>query len=461
MTTEPLALDVSLLHGWLPVTVQVLTVAILVLAVSRRSAGWSLRWLPAALLFGVGAALLVHWCIGYQGWSGNGAPRGFWVWITVTGLAGVVLLAGWRGTRWWQRASSVLAMPLCLLCVALALNLWVGYLPTVASAWGRLTGAPLGGQIDAVTFRHMQEEGVKPINGTVLSVQIPDDASGFKHRDELVYLPPAWYATKPPPRLPVVMMIGGEFGQPSDWPSVGAQKILDDFAAGHGGNAPVVVWVDQSGAFSNDTECVNGTRGNAADHLTKDVIGYMVSNFGVSSDAAHWGIAGWSAGGTCALTLTVKYPELFTAFVDIDGQMGPNAGTKQQTIQRLFGGHAEAWAAFDPQTVMAQHGPYHGISAWFGVSEPTTSVYRAGAGNPGDVHVPQPDPSNTGDTAGVAQYMCALASSYGIECAVVPLPGKHDFLNGVRIFESAFPWLAGKLGTPGAYVVPLPGAPPS
>ena len=462
MTTQRLASAVSLLHGWLPVTVQAIAVAILVLAVGGRTPRWSLRWLPAALLFGVGAALLVHWYIGYQGWSGDPAPPWFWVWIAVAGFAGVVLPAGWRGTRRWQRAWSVVAIPLCLLCVALALNLWVGYLPTVASAWDRLTGAPLGGQIDAAAFRDMREKGAKPIHGTVLSVKIPDDASGFKHRAELVYLPPAWYATKPAPQLPVLMMIGGEFGNPTDWPSVGAQNILDDFAAGHGGNAPVVVWVDQSGAFGNDTECVNGTRGNAADHLTKDVIPYMVSHFGVSPDRAHWGIAGWSAGGTCALTLTVKYPQLFTAFVDMDGQMGPNAGTKEQTIFRLFGGNAAAWAAFDPQTAMARHGPYHGVSGWFGVSEPTTSVYRAAAAaHPGDVHVPQADPSNSSGVAAAAQYMCALISGYGIECAVISLPGKHDFPSAVKMFESALPWLAGKLGTPGAPVLRLPGAPPS
>ena len=194
--------------------------------------------------------------------------------------------------------------------------------------------------------------------------------------------------------------------------------------ARHNCNAPVVVFVNHSGAFRNDTERINGTRGNAADHLTKDVIPYMISNFGVSADPAHWGIAGWSAGGTCALTLTVKHPELFSAFVDIDGQMGPNAGTKQQTIYRLFGGDTTAWTAFDPKTVMAEHGPYQGMSGWFAVSEPTSSVYRTGTVNPGDVDVPEPDESKIGDNAAVAQYVCALASSYGIKCAVVPQPGQ-------------------------------------
>ena len=81
----------------------------------------------------------------------------------------------------------------------------------------------------------------------------------------------------------------------------------------------MLVFVDTSGAFSNDTECVNGLRGNAADRLTKDGVPYVISHFGTSADPANWGIVGLSAGGTCAVTLTVKYPELFSGFVDIDG----------------------------------------------------------------------------------------------------------------------------------------------
>ena len=97
------------------------------------------------------------------------------------------------------------------------------------------------------------------------------DTVGFKHRGELVYLPPAWFATNPPPKLPTVMMIGGEFNTPADWLRAGnAITTIDKFAAAHGGNAPVFVFVDSGGAFNNDTECVNGPRGNAADHLTKE-----------------------------------------------------------------------------------------------------------------------------------------------------------------------------------------------
>ena len=161
-------------------------------------------------------------------------------------------------------ASSVLAVPLCLLCAALALNLWVGYFPTVQTAWNQLTAGPLPDQTDQVTVTAMQQERKIPPKGTVVPVTSATTASGFRHRGELVYLPPAWFATNPPPKLPTVMMIGGEFNTPADWLRTGdAIKTIDDFAAAHHGNAPVFVFVDPGGAFNNDTECVNGSRGNA------------------------------------------------------------------------------------------------------------------------------------------------------------------------------------------------------
>ena len=303
------------------------------------------------------------------GLADDPAPHLLWWWIAGSGAAAAIVILGWRSARWWRRSASLLAVPLCLLSAGLTLNLWVGYFPTVQTAWNQLTAGPLPHQTDAASVAAMAAAGLQPAHGSVVPVTISDDASHFKHRGEVVYLPPAWFATSPPPQLPTVMMIGGEFNTPADWLRAGnAVKTIDDLAARHGGNAPVFVFVDSGGAFNNDTECVNGTRGNAADHLTKDVVPYMVSKFGVSAEPAHWGIVGWSMGGTCAVDLTVMHPELFSSFVDIAGNMGPDAGTKAQTIARLFGGNADAWAAFDPATVITRHGQYTGVSGWFDVS---------------------------------------------------------------------------------------------
>jgi S-formylglutathione hydrolase FrmB len=442
----------SLMHGWIPLTVQLIAAAVVLLAIGRRSRRWLLLWVPLALLLGVGLAEAFYWYLTDQGVADEPAPLALWAWVTVSGLAAAAVVLGWRGAAWWRRAVSVLAVPLCVLGAALTLNTWVGYAPTVSVAWARVTGSPLPGQSD--------HPASGPNWATIVKVTIPDDASGFAHRDELVYLPPAWYASTPPPRLPVVMMIGGEFSQPADWLYAGnAQQTIDAFAATHGGNAPVLVFPDYDGAFSNDTECVNGPRGNAADHLTKEVVLYMISHFGVSADPINWGVVGWSSGGTCALTLSVMHPDLFSAFVDIDGELGPNAGTKRQTIERLFGGDTDAWAAFDPRTVMAEHGHYENMSGWFSSSADTPTVYRTPTAGP----LPSEDPgwgANFDDHAAIANEMCRMASGHGIECAVVPNPGKHDFSSAASAFAASLPWLAGRLGTPSVPEIPLPGTRP-
>jgi S-formylglutathione hydrolase FrmB len=53
-----------------------------------------------------------------------------------------------------------------------------------------------------------------------------------------------------------------------------------------------------------------------------------------------------------------------------------------------------------------------------------------------------------------------LASIHGIECAVVPHLGDHDFSSAASAFAQALPWLAGKLRTPSVPPIAMPGAPP-
>ena len=442
------------MHGWIPITAQVVAGLVLVAAIGWRNRRWRLVWLPWAALVGVALAVAAYWYIASEGMSDetNPAPYSLWIWIGLSGVAAGVLIAGWRGARWWRRGVSTFALPMCLLCSALALNLWVGYFPTVQTAWNQLTSGPLPDQTDTVTVTAMQKLHSIPAKGTVVPVSIPNMASGFKHRGELVYLPPAWYASDPPPPLPTVMMIGGEFNTPADWMRAGnAVNTIDDFAAAHGGNAPVFVFVDSGGAFNNDTECVNGARGNAADHLTKDVVPFMVSNYRVSPNRANWGVVGWSMGGTCAVDLTVMHPDLFSAFEDIAGDLTPNSGNKAQTIARLFGGNAAAYAAFDPTTVITHHGPYAGVAGWFdinGTASSSHNVVKNAAANPND------------QTA-AANSLCATGGAVGIKCAVVTQPGKHDWPFAARAFAAGLPWLAGQLGTPGLPALPLPATPPS
>jgi S-formylglutathione hydrolase FrmB len=448
---------ISLLGGWFPTTVEIVTIVALVAVVGWRTKRWRLIWVPVSVVVAVLGALGARLYMDTQGLASDPAPLTLWAWVGVFVAAVAIAVLGWRGTGWRRRSLSVLTIPLALVTAFMALNQWVGYYPTVQAAWGGITAGPLPDQVDAGDLPSLR--GTQPPNGKLVEVDTPDTASGFKHRSEYVYLPPAWFAGDHPPRLPVVMMIGGEFNTPADWMRSGNIKpIIDGYANGHGGTAPIFVFVDSGGSFNNDTECVNGPRGDAADHLTKDIRPYVVSQFGASQDAANWGVVGWSMGGTCAVDLAVTHPEMFSAFVDIAGDHSPIAGTKQQTIDRLYGGDATQWAAFDPATVMAKHGPYTGVSGWF---EDTPKVsddqMKALAGS--GFH-PRPQPQNAlgfgghdewangaADQVGAAQDLCQAATAVNISCTVHTIATFHTWQFAAYAFSEALPWLATQLHT--------------
>jgi S-formylglutathione hydrolase FrmB len=426
----------SLMQGWIPVTAQVLTVAALIFAVGRRSRRWTSVTLPVVAAFGALTAMAARWSLDSLGVASEPPPSYLWLWVALCGLAAGTVAAGWRGDRWSRRNLSVFAMSSCLLSTGLTVNGWIGYSPTVWAAWNQVSDGPLPGETDWATVDARQRGLFHSSVGAVLRVDVDAETSGFEHRAEFVYLPPAWFTSDPPPRLPTVMMVGGQFNTPADWLRAGnAINTLDAFADAHGGNAPVAVFVDPSGAFTNDTECVNGPRGNAADHLTKDVVPRLIADFGVSANRTSWSVVGFSTGGTCAVDLTVMHPEMFGVFVDIAGDLGPNAGTKEQTIDRLFGGDEAAWSTFDPTTVITRHGRYTDVAGVFVV------------------------PSSSAADSDAANALCDVGASNGISCEVASFPGRHVWPFAATAFEAALPWLAGEIGTPGTLRAPFPSVP--
>jgi S-formylglutathione hydrolase FrmB len=314
---------------------------------------------------------------------------------------------------------------LALLCAGNALNASTGYYPTLDDAIGELSGDPLPQQ---VTLAQLPSLTGKTATGRIVEVDIPDTASGFSHRQELVYLPPAWFRSKTRPKLPVLEMIGGEFAAPDNWVRAGnAVQTADAYAAQHGGFAPVMVFADATGGFKVDTECVDGPNGKAEDHLVKDIPPFVEKTFNTATDPHKWGVVGWSMGGTCAVDLAVEHPDVFAHFEDISGDLGPNTGDKQQTIDKLYGGDAAAWAAHDPMTVLAHHAKYKNASGWFESGDQEGS------------HIAQ------------AKQLDAAARKDGMKTQVVVEPGKHVWQFAATAFARALPWLSQQLGTPGPH----------
>ncbi|WP_146100629.1 alpha/beta hydrolase-fold protein [Nocardia nova] len=436
---------VSLLHGWLPLTIEIVAAVLLVVAVVRWGRRWWLIRVPICLALGVVAAFAARTVMNNEGLASDPAPVRLWIWVGVAVAAIALMVVGWPGARWWHRTAAIVAVPFAIASSAVVLNQWVGYYPSVQSAWNALTAGPLPHQTDQDELAAMRNS--HPANGVVVPIDTGDGASGFKHRTEYVYLPPAWAAVN----ASMAGMI---------WPlrNQSAGVLNSPPIIITAGSAPVLVFVDSSGSFNNDTECVDGPRGAAADHLTKDVVPYVDSRFGVPADPAKWAVVGWSMGGTCATDLTVMHPELFHTFVDIAGDLGPTSGTKEQTISRLYGGDAAAYDRFDPLTVMAKHGPYTDVAGLFDDLTPPHRPDRTGKDAGGRFHLPQVDESRIGvggqdgvmDTGevGAAEKLCGQGRAVGIECTIHTTQGGHTWQFAAAAFTSSLPWVSARLGLP-------------
>ena len=103
--------------------------------------------------------------------------------------------------------------------------------------------------------------------------------------------------------------------------------------------------------------------------------------------------------------------------------------------------------------VIERHGDYEGVAGWFAVSETANTAAISG-----DALQDEPaEAAPAGNPTAAARTLCRLGSEYGIDCAVVPQSGKHDWPFAARAFAAALPWLAWQIDTPEAPEVALPG----
>lgn len=318
----------------------------------------------------------------------------------------------------------VLAVAAVLLVgsAGIGVNAYYGYFRTVGELLGR--GAPDASSLQAAEAA--AGDGRIPATGQVVPVTLPGTTSGFVARQAQLYLPPAWSA-EPRPALPVVMLLHGTPGDPSNWTDGGAaQATADAWAAQHGGVAPVLVMPDINGSFTGDTECVDSPLGNVETYLTVDVPAAVVKLVGTKPPGKDWVVAGLSEGGSCAIMLALRHPDLFTAFGDFGGLAGPRVGETNDdvadTVAQLFGGSQQAFAAHEPADLLAAR-RYPELGGWFQVGGADAEPLAA------------------------TQRLVPLARAAGIATCVVVMPGEgHTFTVWSAGLQAALPWMAGRLG---------------
>lgn len=337
--------------------------------VARRRPRWYAVLGGAAL-----AGALLGWALVW--WLGD-VQDVFGVQLsTVVHVAGALLVAGLAvavvnlaRTRWWRKALAIVAVPAVLAAGGLMINEDFAYYPTLGDVVGDTgVGALVAGglQAGARPLHDWRAPADMPASGVLGTVTIPGTLSHFHARKAWVWLPPA-ALVRHPPRLPVVIGLSGQPGQPSDLFLAGhLDTAMDAIAKAHHGVAPILVVPDQLGSASSNPMCVDSKLGRVATYLTVDVRHWILAHEPVSPDRRSWTIAGFSEGGTCAIQLGAGHAAEFGNIVDVSGELAPRNGTVAQTIDRGFGRSARAYRAASPLHVLA-HARFPSTSAMFAV----------------------------------------------------------------------------------------------
>ena len=404
--------DLRLETGPFPIIVYALAAAILVVLATRRPVR---RWLPIQLLgalAGAGVGLILAWLVS-DVWNSFGVAltlitRG-WFALGVGGI-GFAIAGLWRARAWRVVVGSA-SVILFAFAGAIGVNVDVAEFPTLGSALGVNAIGKLALPVAQPTPQSTIPESLAqswhapadlPKAGTVGSVTIPGTVSHFAARSAVVYLPPAALVAGAP-RLPVLEMLSGQPGGPSNLITSGAlATILDRFAAAHHGLAPIVVVPDQLGSPQLNPMCVDSVLGNSATYLTVDVTNWITHHLHVLPSGADWAIGGFSQGGTCSIQLGTKYRGLFGSILDIAGELAPHHGSIPATIASAFGGSAAEYTAATPLSLLASGAPFTGTlgifvigqnDARFGVASSTVSQAAEAAGmtmhhlvSPGTAH---------------------------------------------------------------------------
>jgi S-formylglutathione hydrolase FrmB len=193
---------------------------------------------------------------------------------------------------------------------------------------------------------------------------------------------------------------------------------MDRFAAAHHGVAPVVVVVDPNGSASSNTMCMDSRIAQADTFLARDVPAWIDRTLDVDPDRRQWAAGGFSFGGTCALQMVTRHPEVYSSAMAFSSEQEPAiAKERGKTIEASFGGDTESFERLTPLRLMSERRyEGHGLYLAAGVRDPEFMGYL------GVLSAAAKDAGFTVEAHGVENAGHSwLAASSG-------LPGGLDFL---------------------------------
>jgi S-formylglutathione hydrolase FrmB len=186
------------------------------------------------------------------------------------------------------------------------------------SWWVIAAVAVLAGRVDAAS------DDVRFPRGTVLKLEMPAPSLGKAKRHVRVYLPPSYSDTLARRRYPVVYLLHGWPGSEADWLTRGhAGDTTDSLIAEQRIPEILLVCPDGRGrgilGRSLYVDSYDG-RWRVEDFIVMDLVAWTDSSFRTLAEPHARGIVGLSDGGSAALDLTFRHPDVFGACGGHSGQ---------------------------------------------------------------------------------------------------------------------------------------------
>ena len=239
-----------------------------------------------------------------------------------------------------------------------------------------------------------------PRTGTLLSDSLWSPSLGVWKR-LVVYLPPS-YSRDVDRRYPVAYYLHGMWGGERDWSTQGRIGAISDSLIARGMTELIIAMPDGDNGYYTtwatpgtygacrreppipepvDTYCVPTPRYD--EYLARDVLRHVDSSYRTLADPSHRAVAGLSMGGYGAVTLALRYPDVWSTAASHSGVLAliargrasdgsltgvPDGDALEEQwgprfwelIEPVFGSDTAAWWAREPARIARQRATSNG-----------------------------------------------------------------------------------------------------
>jgi len=130
-------------------------------------------------------------------------------------------------------------------------------------------------------------------------------------RNMTIYLPPSYDTSEA--HYPVVYLLHGAGADETTYAELGIPSLLDELITAGEMEEMIVVMPDGSNKYGGSSYANSELTGNYEAYITEEIVSHIDANYRTIVGPDSRGIVGASGGGHSAVTLAMKYPDVFGA----------------------------------------------------------------------------------------------------------------------------------------------------